>query len=213
MGGLLTPSAMLVRGPAWVIGIIVGFGGAATVIDNANNTGLTVGPTIMTTGPCNDQVPKCSKEVPMNIKRILCCVDFSSNADKAFETALDLTRKYDAQLHLLHVLPPVISPLITDIDLVVPAESSTVLVEKLADQMIHTYGQRIPSSTDHVLRVREGHVSSEILHYLEVEEIDLVIVGAYGLSGMELVLFGSVAKRIAHKAGCSVMIVRHADTA
>jgi universal stress protein A len=56
-------------------------------------------------------------------------------------------------------------------------------------------------------------VSSEILHYLEVEEIDLVIVGAYGLSGMELVLFGSVAKRIAHKAGCSVMIVRHADTA
>ncbi|GAB6142840.1 universal stress protein [Desulfocicer niacini] len=149
----------------------------------------------------------------MNMKRILCCVDFSSNADRAFETALDLTQKYDAQLHLLHVLPPVISPLITDIDLVVPAESSTVLVEKLADQMIHTYGQRIPSSTDHVLRVREGHVSSEILHYLESEKIDLIILGAYGLSGMELVLFGSVAKRIAHKATCSVMIVRDADTA
>ena len=149
----------------------------------------------------------------MKIKRILCCVDFSSNADKAFETALDLTRKYDAQLHLLHVLPPVISPLITDIDLVVPAESSTVLVEKLADQMIHTYGQRIPSTTDHVLRVREGHVSSEILHYLESEDIDLIIVGAYGLSGMELVLFGSVAKRIAHKATCSVMIVRNPDKA
>ncbi len=149
----------------------------------------------------------------MNVKRILCCVDFSSNADKAFQTALDLAERYDAQLHLLHVLPPVISPLITDIDLVVPAESSTALVEKLADQMIRTYGERVPPSTDHVIRVLEGHVSSEILHYLESENIDLVIVGAYGLSGMELVLFGSVAKRIAHKAHCSVMIVRQTDTA
>ena len=148
----------------------------------------------------------------MKVKRILCCVDFSSNADKAFQIALDLAEKYNAQLHLIHVLPPVISPLITDIDLVVPAESSTALVEKLEDQMIHTYGERVPWSTDHVIRVLEGHVSSEILHYIESENIDLVIVGAYGLSGMELVLFGSVAKRIAHKATCSVMIVRQTDT-
>jgi universal stress protein A len=34
------------------------------------------------------------------------------------------------------------------------------------------------------------------------------VVGAFGLSGMGLVLFGSVAKRISHKAPCSVMIVR-----
>jgi len=145
----------------------------------------------------------------MNVKRILCCVDFSSNADNAFQTALDLAQKYEAQLHLVHVLPPVISPLITDIDLVVPAESSTALVEKLADQMVETYAQRISSPMDPVIRVLEGHVSSEILHYIESENIDMVIVGAYGLSGVELVLFGSVAKRIAHKATCSVMIVRN----
>ncbi|SMC46122.1 Nucleotide-binding universal stress protein, UspA family [Desulfocicer vacuolatum DSM 3385] len=145
----------------------------------------------------------------MDVNRILCCVDFSSNADHAFESALDLAQKYGAALHLVHVLPPVISPLITDIDLVVPPESSTALVDKLADQMIQTYGLRVPPRTDHVVRVLEGHVSSEILHYIESENIDLVIVGAYGLSGVELVLFGSVAKRIAHKATCSVMIVRN----
>jgi universal stress protein A len=38
--------------------------------------------------------------------------------------------------------------------------------------------------------------------------MDLVILGAYGLPGVELVLFGSVAKRIAHKAPCSVLIIR-----
>ena len=147
----------------------------------------------------------------MNVKRILCCVDFSSNADNAFQTALDLAQKYGAQLHLLHVLPPVISPLITDIDLVVPSESSTALVEKLVEQMIETYAQRISPPIDHVIKVLEGHVSSEILHYIESNNIDMVIVGAYGLSGVELVLFGSVAKRIAHKATCSVMIVRNSQ--
>jgi universal stress protein A len=35
-----------------------------------------------------------------------------------------------------------------------------------------------------------------------------VVMGSYGLSGMGLVVFGSVAKRITHKAPCSVMIVR-----
>jgi universal stress protein A len=40
------------------------------------------------------------------------------------------------------------------------------------------------------------------------EKIDIVVLGAYGLSGVELVLFGSVAKRISHKAPCTVMIVR-----
>lgn len=144
----------------------------------------------------------------MNINQILCCVDFSSNADKAFLSAVDLAGRYDATLHLLHVLPPVISPLITDIDLVVPAESSTTLVDKLEDQMRTTYGLRIPPTMENVVRLREGHVSSEILAYLEEENIDLIILGAYGLSGVELVLFGSVAKRIAHKAPCSVMIVR-----
>ena len=144
----------------------------------------------------------------MNLHRVLCCVDFSSNADRAFLTAVDLAGKYGATLHLLHVLPPVVSPLVTDIDLVVPADSSDILRKKLKTQMDTTYGRRIPDGLDHVIRVRDGHVSSEILSYLEAERIDLAILGAYGLSGVELVLFGSVAKRVAHKAGCSVMIVR-----
>jgi len=147
----------------------------------------------------------------MNFNRILCCVDFSTNAENAFQTAVDLARKFESQLHLVHVLPPVISPLITDIDLVVPAESSTAMVEKLADQMNETYAQRISPPLDSVIKVLEGHVSSEILHYIESERIDMVILGAYGLSGVELVLFGSVAKRIAHKATCSVMIVRNPE--
>ena len=37
----------------------------------------------------------------------------------------------------------------------------------------------------------------------------VIVMGAFGLSGMGLVIFGSVAKRIVHRAPCSVMIVRN----
>jgi len=144
----------------------------------------------------------------MTIKRILCCVDFSSNAENAFKVSMDMAKKYGAKLHLLHVLPPVINPLITDIDIAIPDDSGSALFQKLEEQMVKEYGNKIDSAIDYVIAVKAGHVSSEILNYLLDETIDLVIMGAYGLSGVELVLFGSVAKQIAHKAPCSVMIVR-----
>ncbi|MBI9091189.1 MAG: universal stress protein [Desulfobacterium sp.] len=147
----------------------------------------------------------------MTIKRILCCVDFSSNSDDAFKASMEMAEKFGAQLHLLHVLPPVVNPLVTDIDIAIPEQSSKALVQKLEDQMVEEYASKIDPNLDHVIAVKDGHVSSEILNYLLDETIDLVILGAYGLSGVELVLFGSVAKRIAHKAPCSVMIVRERD--
>ena len=71
------------------------------------------------------------------------------------------------------------------------------------------YGTKIGDAIQHIFVVLDGHVSTEILKYLQKSQTDLVVMGAYGLSGMGLVVFGSVAKRIAHKAPCSVMIVRN----
>ena len=70
------------------------------------------------------------------------------------------------------------------------------------------YGAQVPHEVDYELVVRDGHVSSEILEFIRTQQIDLAVTGAYGLSGMGLVVYGSVAKRVAQKAACSVMIVR-----
>ncbi|MFO7886264.1 MAG: universal stress protein [Desulfobacteraceae bacterium] len=147
----------------------------------------------------------------MEFKRILCCVDFSANAEKAFYAAINQAEKFNAQVHLLHVLPPVVNPLLTDVDLAVPDESRKSFVQQLEEQMFSEYGGKIKNNIDYRIAVRDGHISSEILNYIIDEKIDLVILGAYGLSGVELVLFGSVAKRIAHKAPCSVMIIRETN--
>lgn len=144
----------------------------------------------------------------MAINQIVCCTDFSDHAEIAFQTALDLAQRYAAKLYVVHVLPPVVNPMLTDTDLMLPERPDENLVVSLNERMQEVYGNRIPEKVDCELVVRDGHVSTEIIRFIEETDADLAVVGAFGLSGMGLVLFGSVAKRISHKAPCSVMIVR-----
>jgi len=144
----------------------------------------------------------------MAIHRIVCCTDFSNHAEAAFQSALDLSKRYGAKLYVIHVLPPVVNPMLADADLLhtnVPDEN---LVVRLNEKMQDVYGNRIPETIECELIVQDGHVSTEIIRFIEEVDADLAVVGAFGFSGMGLVLFGSVAKRISHKAPCSVMIVR-----
>ena len=144
----------------------------------------------------------------MGVNQIVCCSDFSDHAEAAFQTALDLAQRYNAKLYVVHVLPPVVNPMLTEADLMLPEHPDENLVVSLNERMQEVYGNRIPETVDVELVVRDGHVSTEIIRFIEETDADLAVVGAFGLSGMGLVLFGSVAKRISHKAPCSVMIVR-----
>ena len=89
-----------------------------------------------------------------------------------------------------------------------PEEPKKALIIKIEEKMQEQYGSRVQEKLDHEFLVLDGHVSSEIIRFIEEKGIDLAVLGSYGASGMGLVLFGSVANRIAHKAPCSVMIVR-----
>jgi len=146
----------------------------------------------------------------MAIKKIACCTDFSDNAEAAFATALDMAEKYQAKLFVIHVLPPVINPVSTDIDWTfpdVPEQKSLLL--NLEKRMEQDYGSRIKGDIDYELIVLNGHISSEIITFLRDNSVDLVVLGSYGLSGMGLVVFGSVSRRVARKAPCSVLIERN----
>jgi universal stress protein A len=144
----------------------------------------------------------------MPFKRIVCCTDFSENAEAAFTAALEMAEKYTADLTVIHVLPPPINPTLADTGWIMPEEPRESLVQQIETVMAQKYGNRANGRVDYRLIVLDGHVSSEIINFLNENPVDMVVMGAYGLSGMGLVIFGSVAKRVAHKAPCSVMLVR-----
>jgi universal stress protein A len=144
----------------------------------------------------------------MTIRRIACCVDFSENARAAFEISLELATKFAAKLYVIHVLPPLVNPLLPETDWIMPEEPKKALIVKIEEKIEQEYGSKVGENIDYEFHVLDGHVSSEIIRFIQARDVDLAVLGSYGASGMGLVLFGSVANRIAHKAPCSVMIVR-----
>jgi universal stress protein A len=142
------------------------------------------------------------------MEQIVCCTDFSQNAQIAFEMALEMAEKYKAGLTILHVMPPPVNPMVSEGEWTIPDEPKEALTLKIEKKMQEEYGGRVPEGIGHSLVILDGHVSSEIIDYVTENPVDVVIIGSYGLTGMELVFFGSVAKRVAHKAPCSVLIAR-----
>lgn len=152
----------------------------------------------------------------MTIKKIACSTDFSTNSEIAFTAAVEAAEKYGASLDVIHVLPHPVNPMISEFE-ILPMGDSLIenseefhksLVIQMREKMEEQFGARMSHLKESKLVILDGHVSTEIITYLKRNDIDLVVVGSYGYSGMGLVLFGSVAKRVAHKAHCSVVIAR-----
>lgn len=140
-------------------------------------------------------------------RHIVCCLDFSTHSDAAFEAASHRARGDGARLTLLHVVVPGLP--------VVPGEPapprSAALdaeeVVRLKGYLTEKYVSRA-RDLDIRLALRRGHPSVEILSHLEESDADLVVMGSQGLSGMGLVLLGSVAERVVRRSPCSVLVVR-----
>ena len=83
----------------------------------------------------------------MGVNQIVCCSDFSDHAEVAFQTALDLAQRYSAKLYVVHVLPPVVNPMLTDTELMLPEHPDENLVVSLNERMQEVYGNRIPEKS------------------------------------------------------------------
>jgi nucleotide-binding universal stress UspA family protein len=73
-------------------------------------------------------------------------------------------------------------------------------VEKMFEENIDKYRN--------IENVLIGDPSNEILQFANDEKVDLIIIGSTGLSGFSKFVFGSVARNVAEKATCPVMLVR-----
>ncbi len=143
----------------------------------------------------------------MTLKKIVCCVDFSENSNNAVNTALEIAKSNQASLDILHIREPIVNFVfmsgggLSGEDILTPIAS-------IEEEMEKRYGSKIDPAIDAKILVKEGHPSSEIINYLKEVNADLVVTGSAGFSGMGLVVFGSVSKRIAHKSPCNVLIAR-----
>jgi nucleotide-binding universal stress UspA family protein len=57
--------------------------------------------------------------------------------------------------------------------------------------------------------IQKGNAADSILKFANRQEIDLIVIGSRGLSGLgKIMALGSVSRKISEEANCPVMIVR-----
>lgn len=140
---------------------------------------------------------------------ILHPTDGSAAAENAVEEALDLATSYRATLHVLHVVDitaPRLNVRASDGALDRLEAEGEVIVEDVIEMARRAGVEHVTGS---VLRAvpYQG-----ILDYAEDNDIDLIVMGTNGRSGLERHLIGSVAENVVRQAEASVLTVRISNT-
>ncbi|MFC4437450.1 MULTISPECIES: universal stress protein [Natrialbaceae] len=137
--------------------------------------------------------------------RILLPTDGGAPAEQALETALDLAEQYEAELHLLNVVDTTIfagevetGPVIEQFE-----QTGSATVETLVEEVCEQGHDRVAG------RVVHGRPHSGILSYAEKNDIDLIVMGTHGRTGLDRYLLGSVTEKVVRLADVPVLTVRH----
>jgi nucleotide-binding universal stress UspA family protein len=142
----------------------------------------------------------------ISLKNILFATDFSEASQAALPYAAAISRRYHSQLHVVHVMSPA--------GYIVPSEpAGGVTIEAMHQAALADARQRMETLASHLKTiphhtyVREGEVWESLSDLIQTHEIDLLIVGTHGRTGVEKLVLGSKAEEILRQAPCPVLTV------
>ena len=144
------------------------------------------------------------------INKILVPLDGSEYSKRALELACDLAEKYEAELHLLHVI--------------LTGESKRTLVLGGASITVNSSREKIEEAGRKVLGAAEqiaadrgckrthsevvvGPAAQAILEHAKGNNIDMIVMGSRGLSDIAGLAVGSTSHKVSHLAECTCVTV------
>jgi nucleotide-binding universal stress UspA family protein len=141
-----------------------------------------------------------------NIKKILIPTDGSDYSLRAAEYGVSIAKMLGAEIIVVYVL-----------DDIVLNQISKVTEREDVERELKNSGQRY---IDYVLNFSEregvkaasllarGRPFEQIVHLAKGLNMDLIVMGTYGLRGSERILIGSVAERVIEYSPCPVLVVK-----
>jgi Universal stress protein UspA and related nucleotide-binding proteins len=136
------------------------------------------------------------------IDTVVIATDGSESVRRAVAVALDLAKRFDAEVHALSVVDE------SEISSA-PAEVREQLRAALEDHGAEAVdGLRSAADQRVVTAVREGRPPAEISTYAREKDADVVATGTRGRHGENRFLIGSVAERVVRTCPVPVLTVR-----
>jgi nucleotide-binding universal stress UspA family protein len=144
----------------------------------------------------------------MQLKSILCPVDFSEFSAAAYQHALSLAAHYQARIVALHIVEmwkyPFADYAAHEVDY---AKFCKALNEGGEVQLRKFVTKYSGHGIQPELVVGEGNASDCILWFSQKESTEVIVMGTHGRRGFDRLVLGSTADRVMRKSACPVLVV------
>ncbi len=141
------------------------------------------------------------------IKTILCAVDFSDYSVSVADYASTLAKAFNAEILVLYVAPS----LSQYVGFHVPPNSIETFVGEIvsgAEKTMDTFLNENFQDTPVRGKVVTGYAAEEIILVADDENVDLIVMGTHGRTGIDRILFGSVAEKVVKSSARPVLTIR-----
>jgi nucleotide-binding universal stress UspA family protein len=142
-------------------------------------------------------------------ERIVVPTDGSACASAAVEHATDIAQQYDASLHLLSVVDS------RNISHGSPAVSPAQIESTLQEQAEGVVSEAADEAASEGLSVQTevitGIPDTAIIDYAEENDLDLIVMGTHGRTGLHRYLLGSVTERTVRQSPVPVLTIRNGE--
>jgi nucleotide-binding universal stress UspA family protein len=138
----------------------------------------------------------------ITLNNILFATDFSQVADAAALIAIQIARRYGAKVHGVHVN--------RFDDYTAAAPSAWAAMVEAAEKETKEDAGRLTEqlhSIEHGVVIGEGNLCEVLSNVIQQKEIDLIVLGTRGRTGLGKVILGSVAEQILRQSPCPVLTV------
>ena len=145
------------------------------------------------------------------INKILVPLDGSAHSKKALEFACELAKKFDSQLHLLHVVQPPISTQTVGI-------GESAIRTNFRHRDLEEIGRNLMEAAKQITldhdckfvetQIEAGLPAHQIIDNAKKLDANLIIMGSRGLTDLAGLLQGSVSHKVSHLAECSCLTIR-----
>lgn len=146
----------------------------------------------------------------VQIKTILCALDFSEVSPKVAAYAKTLAEMCGAKIVALYVAPSLTQYVEFHVQASYIDDFVTGIVNgasETMDNFVKEYFAGVPVEA----RVVTGYAAEEIVNVAKDMKADLIVLGTHGRKGIDKILFGSVAEKVIKTATVPVLSMRPED--
>jgi len=144
----------------------------------------------------------------LEIKLILCPIDFSEFSIRAYHYALSLAEHYRAKLVAQHIVELWRYPYADYAASVGDYEEFCRALREGGKQQLQEFvNNRTHDEIQLELVVHQGSAPDCILSFAKAQKTDLIVMGTHGRRGFDRLVLGSVTDRVMRKAPCPVLAV------